>query len=92
MTPITIGGYSLAQLAKGVASAIATLVTIVASVLAVPGVIPLSWLPYITAVVAALGTVAVVLKANAPSVPTTSPSPAVGSAAAVTQPPVTPAP
>lgn len=67
MTPLTIGGYTLAQLAKGVVSAIATLVTIVTAVLAIPGVIPVDWLPYITVVVSVLGTIAVTLKGNAPA-------------------------
>lgn len=69
MTPLTIHGYTRAQLAKGIASAIATLVTIVTSILAVPGVIPLTWLPYITAVISVLGTIAVVLQRNAPIAP-----------------------
>lgn len=65
MVPFTIHGYTLAQLAKGVVSAIATVVTIVTSVLAIPGIIPTDWLPYIATAVSVLGTIAVVLKGNA---------------------------
>ncbi len=68
MVPFTIGGYTAAQLAKGILSAIATVVTIVTAALAIPGIIPQDWLPYITGAVSILGTIAVVLKGNAPVV------------------------
>jgi len=58
--------YTLAQLAKGIVSAIATVITIVTAALSIPGIIPLPWLPYIAGGVSILGTVAVVIKRNEP--------------------------
>lgn len=61
-------GYTAAQLAKAIASGIATIITIVTSVLAIPGIIPTDWLPYIATAVSVLGTIAVAMKGNAPVV------------------------
>lgn len=65
---VRIFGYTPAQLAKGILSTIATLVTILTAALAIPGIIPLTALPYITGAVSVLGTIAVTLKGNAPVV------------------------
>ncbi len=66
MTPHLFFGYTAGQLAKGLLSALATLVTILTAALAIPGIIPLTALPYITGAVSVLGTIAVTLKGNAP--------------------------
>jgi len=58
--------YTPSQLAKGIVSAIATVVTIVTAALSIPGIVPLPWLPYIAGGVSILGTVAVIIKRNEP--------------------------
>ncbi len=58
--------YTLAQLAKGIVSAIATIITIATAALSIPGIIPLPWLPYIAGGVSILGTIAVIIKGNEP--------------------------
>ncbi len=58
--------YTLAQLAKGIVSAIATIITIVTAALSIPGIIPLPWLPYIAGGVSILGTITVIIKGNEP--------------------------
>jgi len=64
--------YTLAQLAKGIVSGVATVTTIVTAALAIPGIIPLSDLPYITAGISILGTIGVVVKRMEPTDPPTA--------------------